>query len=264
MSRSAKARLLGVSRSTLYYRPRTHERDWALKIEIESVLRKHPSYGFRRVALALKRNKKPVQRVMKLYGIKAYRRRGKRWRKPKVPAIRYPNLLMEVIPQYQHHAWAADFTHLYWKGKDIRVATIMDIYTRRIVGLAVGTTGGTYLVTQSLESALMAYPKPTLFHSDNGVEYNAHSFRALLETLGINISRSKKSCPWENGYQESFYNTFKVDFGDPNRYTSLGELVAAIYHHVYVYNTERIHSALRMPPSVFAALHTRATLERTV
>lgn len=171
---------------------------------------------------------------------------------------------MEILPTHAHYAWAADFTHLFWKGKDIRIATTMDIYTRRIVGLAVGTTGGTYLVTQALESALMAYPKPTLFHSDNGVEYHAHSFRSLLETLHIRISRSKKSCPWENGYQESFYNTFKVDFGDPNRYQTLGELVAAIYHQIYLYNTERIHSALKMSPRAFALLHVRATLERTV
>ncbi|MGH9712824.1 MAG: integrase core domain-containing protein [Candidatus Acidiferrales bacterium] len=58
--------------------------------------------------------------------------------------------------------------------------------------------------------------------------------------------------PWENGYQESFYDKFKVDFGDPNRFASLGELTAEIYRTMWEYNHERNHSALKMPPSVFA------------
>jgi len=181
-------------------------------------------------------------------------------RKAKKQTAEYPNLLMQIVPSYQHQAWVADFTHLAWKGKDIRVATTMDVYTRDIVGLVVGTRGGTILVTQALCAALLSHPRPTLFHSDNGVEYNARSFRALLSDLGILLSRSKKGCPWENGYQESFYDKFKVDLGDPNRFRTLGELVAVIYETIHRYNTVRIHSALKMAPREFAKLHTPATL----
>ncbi|MBU6500272.1 MAG: integrase core domain-containing protein [Patescibacteria group bacterium] len=74
----------------------------------------------------------------------------------------------------------------------------------------------------------------------------------LLEEWSITISRSRPGCPRENGYQESFYGKFKVDFGDPNRFRTLGELVAAIYRTIWEYNHTRIHSALKMPPSVFA------------
>lgn len=160
--------------------------------------------------------------------------------------------------------WAADFTHLYWKGTDVRVATTMDVYTRSIVGVAIGTRGGTTLVTAALGNALLAHPHPILFHSDNGVEYNAHSFRTFLLNTGIAISRSKKGCPWENGYQESFYGKFKAELGDPNRFATLGELVAEIYLHIHQYNTLRIHSALRMAPSAFAKWHALATLSLTV
>lgn len=248
-----RARLLGVARSTLWYKKRQPEKDWKLKVQIEEVLREHPSYGSPRIALALRRNKKPVERVMKLFGIKAYRRRARRWKKPRKLAAVYPNLLMHSMPAYPHHAWAADFTHVLWREKDIRIATTMDVYTRRIVGLAIGTRGGTALVTAALGNALLNNPRPELFHSDNGVEYEARSFRAFLAEFGIMISRSKKGCPWENGYQESFYDKFKIDFGDPNRYGTLGELVAAVYEAVHRYNTLRIHSALRMPPAEFAA-----------
>jgi transposase InsO family protein len=66
------------------------------------------------------------------------------------------------------------------------------------------------------------------------------------------ISRSAPGCPWENGYQESFYSQFKVDLGDPSRFKTLGELVYEIYQTIYVYNNTRIHSALRMSPVQFA------------
>jgi transposase InsO family protein len=63
---------------------------------------------------------------------------------------------------------------------------------------------------------------------------------------------SALGCPWENGYQESFHKGFKLDIGDPNRFDILGELVAAIYQTIGYYNQQRIHSALRMSPAVFA------------
>jgi transposase InsO family protein len=60
-------------------------------------------------------------------------------------------------------------------------------------------------------------------------------YRGILEDLDIVISRSKKGCPWENGYQEPFYSQFKVDLGDPNRFGSLGEIVYEIYRTIHRY-----------------------------
>lgn len=256
----ATARFLGISRSSLWYRQKKPEKDWVLKVRIEETLREFPAYGYRRVALHLQENKKKVQRVMHLFGIKAYRRRAGRWKKARVEAVEYPNLLMQIVPTYPHQAWVADFTHLSFQDKDIRIATTMDVYTRDVVGMAIGTRGGTVLATAALGNALLSHPRPTLFHSDNGVEYNARSFRGFLERAGIALSRSKKGCPWENGYQESFYGKFKAEFGDPNRFKTLGELMEEIYRHVHRYNTLRIHSALRMSPRQFAKQHALATL----
>lgn len=105
---------------------------------------------------------------------------------------------------------------------------------------------------QTLANALFHHPKPVILHSDNGREYEARIFIDVLEGCGITVSRSKPGCPWENGYQESFYDKFKVDFGDPNRFETLGELVAEIYRTLWEYNHVRIHSILRMPPTMFA------------
>jgi putative transposase len=262
-----RARTLGISRASLYYHRKQPGKDWALKVQIEEVLRAHPSYGYRRLALHLRENKKKVQRVMRLFGIKAYRRRARRWKKPRKQAEKYDNLLMQTLPRYPHQVWCADFTHLAFLDKDVRVATTMDVYTRVVVGIAVGTRGGTALVLQALGNAVLAHPRPAIFHSDNGKEYDAWAFKEIISELGISISRSKPGCPWENGYQESFYDKFKVDLGDPNRFKTLGELVAEIYQTVYRYNTSRIHSALKMPPQRFAdqyVLHLSQSPERNV
>lgn len=242
---------MGVSRASLYYVARQDKKDWALKVRIEEVLREHPSYGSRRLAIALRIGRPRAQRVMRIFGIKPYRRRGRRYRKSKAKRT-FPNLLLGIYPSYANHIWAADFTEMVQHGKKVYTATIIDLFTRQTMGIYVGTRKGSALTIQALANALLHHPHPTIFHSDNGREYDARAFIALLEEWGITISRSRPGCPWENGYQESFYDKFKVDFGDPNRFRTLGELVAAIYRTIWEYNHTRIHSALKMPPAVFA------------
>lgn len=253
-SKTLRARELGVSRGTVYYQRKQPDKDWHLKCQIEEVLRIHPSYGSPRIALALKRNHKPIERVMKLFSIKAYRRRGKRWKKTKKIKIIYPNLLLKEYPNYSNHIWVSDFTCIPFQGKTVYLATIMDLFTRRIIGLSVYTTHAVQLVLSAFMNALHNNSRPEIFHSDNGSEYNSEIFVEALETVGINISRSAPGCPWENGYQESFYDKFKIDLGDPSRFKTLGELVYEIYQTVWQYNNERIHTALRMPPQEFALL----------
>lgn len=250
--KALRAKELGVSRGSLYYQPRMPERDWKLKCLIEEVLREHPSYGSPRIALCLKRNKKPVERVMKLFGIKAYRRRG---RKPKGQAVKveYPNLLLSVMPLWRGHIWAADFTEVWWKTKRIYLATVIDLYTREIVGVAVSLRKGVQLTAAALWNALWRNPRPLIFHSDNGSEYRAKVFTGILGNIGSLISRSAPGCPWENGYQESFYDKWKIDFGDPSRFSSFGELVSEVYRSIWLYNNERIHTALKMTPTQFAS-----------
>jgi transposase InsO family protein len=255
-----RATVSGVTTRTLYYEPRKPAQDWQTKQLIEAVLRDYPSYGSRRIALHLKRNRKQIKRVMNLFGIKAYRRRGRRWKKAKKQAVQYPNLLFTVTPVREGHIWVSDFTHVTFKGRDVYIATVMDIYTRKIVGLSVLTSHALPLVMQALMSALQYNRRPEIYHSDNGSEYNAEVYIHALATLGISISRSRPGCPWENGYQESFYSQFKVDLGDPNRFRSLGELVYEIYHTIYIYNHSRIHSALKMAPYQFANAKRFATM----
>lgn len=246
------AKELGVSLRSLYYRQKKPDKDWQMKCQIEEVLRLHPSYGSRRISIHLKMNRKPVKRVMNIFGIKAYRRRGRKWKKTKNIKVIYPNMLLTECPSYENHIWVTDFTYIPFQGKTVYVATVEDLFTRKIVGLAVYTTHAVQLVLSALMSALANNPRPAIFHSDNGSEYNSKIFIEALQTVGAMISRSAPGCPWENGYQESFYSQFKVDLGDPSRFKTLGELVYEIYLTIYTYNNTRIHSALKMSPVQFA------------
>ena len=104
-------------------------------------------------------------------------------------------------------------------------------------------------------NALLTNPRPEIYHTDNGSEYNAWLFIQALQTIGTLISRSAPGCPWENGYQESFYSQFKIDLGDVSRFKTMGELVYEIYQTIYRYNHSRIHTALKMSPIKFALLN---------
>jgi transposase InsO family protein len=245
------SRELNISRASLYYKPKKPDKDWILKCLIEQSLRGHPSYGSRRIAIELKMNRKKIKRVMNLFGIKPYRRRCRKWKNTKNIKIEYPNLLLTEHPRYHNHIWVSDFTELKFQNIKVYVCTVMDLFSRKVVGLNILTNHSILLTVGAVFSALNTNQKPEIFHSDNGSEYISKNLTGILEKLNIKISRSKPGCPWENGYQESFYDKFKVDLGETGRFKTLGELVLNIYQTIYDYNNTRIHSALKMSPMEF-------------
>lgn len=248
--------VIGFSRTHQYYEPKQPAKDWRTKQLIEVTLRDHPSYGHKRLALELGINKKRVLRVMQLFEIKPYRRvTPKVYQKPKDSV--FPNLLITEIPLAPGDIYASDFTYLKYQGKWLYVATVIDLYTREIVGISILNTHATQLVINALASAILHRPPPRIIHSDQGSEYGSITYTNLVQSLKIQQSMSAPGCPWENGYQESFYKGFKLDLGDPNRFDTLGELVAEIYKTIGYYNQRRIHSALKLPPAVFAQNYQR-------
>lgn len=164
------AKALGIYKSTIYYRSKKLAKDWELKTRIEEVLADDPSYGYRRIADKLDINKKRAQRVMRLFGIRAYRRRGRKPKKKGVASAFYPNLLKTNRPEYPNHIWVSDFTYIPFKGKFLYLATVMDLFTREVTGWSVLTNHSVQLVLQSLFFALNCHPGPEIFHSDNGPE----------------------------------------------------------------------------------------------
>jgi len=222
-------------------------------------LRLNPAYGHRRIALSLGLGKKRVRRVMKLFGIKPYKRKA-RWRKRRDERRKeavYQNLIKNICPIVPNLIGVTDFTYLRFKGKYLYLATMMDLFTREIVGWNISARHTKQMIFSALLAAFQSTKKfPQIIHSDQGVEYTSKEYTDLLKSLNIQISMSKKASPWENGYQESFYNNFKTELGlEFDRFDSTGELIEAIHHTANYYNKQRIHLALKMPPSRFRQLN---------
>lgn len=244
-----------MAKSSYFYHLRLPAKDEVLKDKILGVLGNHKSYGHRRIALALGENKKKVRRVMKLYGIRPYKRKA-RWHKrrdERRPAMCYQNQIKGKIPIKPNLIWVSDFTYLKFHDNYLYLATLMDLFTREIVGWSLSTRHTKDLVVNAFFDGLKTTGrKPEVVHSDQGVEYCSKEYQKLMNLLGVTISMSRKSSPWENGYQESFFNNFKTDLGlEFDRFDGIGEFVEAIHQTVNYYNQERIQLTLKMPPEKF-------------
>lgn len=254
-SKKALAKKLGVSRASLYYRSRMKVRDQCMREQILAALSEHPSYGHKRLAMHLNRNRKCVLRVMKKYGIKPYRRRVRRPRKKgdlnKDPLC-VPNYAKIMCPLKRNILWASDFTYLWFRGRYWYLATVIDLFSREIVGFSFSGRHDRELVLGALRDALAGNPAPHYLHSDQGSEYTSYEYLETLKARGIKASFSTKASPWQNGYQESFYSEFKKDLGETSRFETVGEFMEALYLQIHYYNNRRIHTALKMPPALYA------------
>lgn len=258
INKAKTARTLGISRSSLYYKPKRELIDTEVKAQIEAVLADNPAYGHKRIALALKLNKKRILRVMKKFNIKPYRRRSKKPVKKEdqgKPATNYTNLISAMVENKTiskpNHIWCTDFTYIKYQNRFIYLATIIDLFTREIVGVNISRFHNRFLVIGAVENALSSYPPPVIIHCDQGSEYDSDDFIQFVTMVGSQISMSDKSSPWQNGHQESFFGHFKTESGDLNRFETLGELIEYIYQQIYYYNNKRIHTSLKMSPVEF-------------
>lgn len=196
---------------------------------------------------------------MKLYGIKPYKRKA-RWTKKRDlgnPAAKYPNLIKGSCPLVPGVVLAGDFTRIPYQGHVVYLATFLDLFTRQIVGWQVSASHTSELVIGALFDAVKRLGKmPKIVHTDQGSEYNCQEYLSLLQKMDIQISMSTKASPWENGYQESFYDNFKTDLGlEFDRFDSFGELIEAIHHTICYYNQDRIHTSLKTSPNNFLHLY---------
>jgi len=248
------ARKLGVSISSLYYHHKKDEVDLEIKKQIETVLETNPAYGHKRIAPALKLNKKRILRVMKKFGIKPYRRRRKQMIKKAdlgKPESKFSNLVKELKVEKPNQVWASDFTYLKWQDRFLYLATIIDLFNREIVGFNLSNRHKKELVLGALENALTYHPKPDYLHSDQGSEYDSQAYTNFCQVLGIKISMSPKASPWENSFQESFYSHFKVELADINRFADEGQILEEISRLIWYHNHKRIHSALKCSPEQY-------------
>lgn len=225
--------------------------DLADKQTIETLHLIHPAYGHKRVALALGWGHNKAQRIMAKYNLRPPRRRAKKlWLTRAVEDCRYTNLIRNVIAYRPSQIYATDLTYLKYRGSFLYLASVEDLFTREIMGANLSDKHDHLLALASIREAVMR-SIPEIFHFDQGTEFLAQEVVKYLEDLFVKISVSDRASPWQNGYKESFFGRFKDEFGDPDRFDTLGELIEEIYAYVFYYNNLRIHTSLKMPPVVF-------------
>ena len=192
------ARKLGISRSSLYYRPKKPQEDEKIKQQILEVQEDHPAYGHRRIAMELGLNKKRILRIMNKYGIRPLIVRGKPRKGADLGNLptKTPNIAKTLSPIAANVLWAGDFTYLPWHGGFVYVATVLDVHTREIVGHHIGLRHTTALVIEALQDGIRrAGRSPKIFHSDQGREYVSGPYEKLLQEHQITPSHASKSSP---------------------------------------------------------------------
>jgi len=132
----------------------------------------------------------------------------------------------------------------------------MDLFTREIIGWNISIRHNRFLVLEAPNMALSKSKKlPLFYYSDQDNEYDSIDCITKLKKNNIIISMSTKGRPWENGFRESFYSQFKVDFGWPDRFETIGELIEVIHLQMNYYNKSRVHISLKMSLVEFRVLY---------
>ena len=146
-----------------------------------------------------------------------------------------------------NQVWAGDLTYVWTLEGWLYLAVLLDLYSRRVVGWAMGQRVTVDLAEQALTMAL-ATRTPTaglLHHSDRGSQYAATSYPRLLDEYGLIPSMSRKGNCWDNACVESFFGTLKRELIHHRQYRTREEATQDIFEYIEVfYNRQRRHSTL--------------------
>jgi putative transposase len=224
-----------------------------LRDEMQKIALESPSYGYRRIAAELRRRKfdvnhKRVLRMMRQDNLLCVRRRAFATTTNSCHALPvYPNLARNMELTAVNQLWVADITYIRLREEFVYLAVVLDAYSRRVIGWALGRTLEAELALAALRMALSSRrPIPGLVHhSDRGVQYAARDYTGLLKDHQITISMSRKGNPYDNAACESFMKTLKYDEVYRNEYRNFDDARFSIGEFLdVVYNQQRLHSAL--------------------
>jgi len=158
------------------------------------------------------------------------------------------NLRLEgPLPTRMDQIWVGDLTYLRLGNRWRYLATVMDLFSRRIVGWTLSRNRTTEVTLRALKRAIaLRDPKPgLLFHSDRGIEYSAYVYQDFLKARGIVPSMNRPRNCQDNAHMESFFHSLKAELTHRRNYGSDAELNASVAGYIdRFYNTKRVHSSL--------------------
>ena len=263
---NALCQMTGLSRAS-YYRWLARPPGDAVEMELRAALQRialaFPAYGYRRITAELKRrgfavNHKRVLRLLREDNLLCWRHKSFRVTTDSRHALTvYPNLAAAITPSAVNQLWVADITYIRLRREFVYLAVLLDAYSRRVIGWALGRTLRAELTVSALRLALaQRQPAPGLVHhSDRGVQYACGAYTDLLQQHRIAISMSRRGNPYDNAQAESFMKTLKYEEVYRTEYRDWAEAYVSIREFIErVYNERRLHSALAargkstMPP----------------
>ena len=271
--KSEFAKLLQVDRTCLYRNwNKQQEKDESSINELQKAHIINPRYGVRRLAIVLAWSEDKTRRIRNLAGVEALRKSKKRYKTSTLKEIDAPENKLKAFWEYKNpekpwlgynfsrltdptlNIWTQDFTYISWHGKFLYFAVTFRIASREVLGWSFGFYHDADLVTASLEDALRNNDAPNITHTDQGSEYLSQKNFELCKNIGTVMSASDPGQPWQNGFMERFFNTFKEEMEEKlKRCKTSFEVYERIANWVYYYNYERIHTSLKMSPKDYAA-----------
>ena len=246
-----------VSRSGFYrslQEKAPQEEELRVRDAIHQIALEHGGrYGRRRITAELQHrgmqvNHKRVARLMSEDNLLVLRRRP--WTKTTCSDHTYPvylNLAGRMEVSGVNQLWVADLTYIRLRGAFVYLAVVLDLFSRRVVGWALGPHLDAELTLAALNMALSTrQPLPGLVHhSDRGLQYACQSYRDRLEQFGLIPSMSRPGNPYDNAFCESFMKTLKQEEIRCTEYIDLDDLRVHIEQFIeHYYNRIRLHSAL--------------------
>ena len=249
--------LVGISRSSLYYRRKgTSPEDLAVMEAIDQQYLATPFYGSRRMRVWLQKqsrraSRKNVQHLMRTMGLAAIYRRP-RTSNPAPGHKVYPYLLGGMDITRPNQVWAADITYIPMARGLLYLAAIMDWYSRYVVAWNLSNTLDAQFCVEALEEALEK-GRPDVFNTDQGSQFTSEAFTGCLDRQGVRISMDGKGRYSDDIFVERLWRTVKYENVYLKAYTDGRQAKADLAAYFRFYNAQRPHQALgyRTPVEVF-------------
>ena len=223
-------------------------------------------YGSRRMTAALRKegwhcNRKQIARLMRLQHLRGCERRKRRLVTTKTDADRpvAANLLQQDFSAtLPNQTWLADITYIPTHEGFLYLASLEDVFSRKIVGWAMAEHMETPLVEDALHMALTNRSRITdlVHHSDRGSQYTSLAYRALLQHMGITASMSATGKCYDTAMKESFWATLKSECV-VQPFATRAQARTTLFEYIEVfYNRQRLHSSLGyLSPDEFEQLY---------
>lgn len=217
LSIARQAKLLGVSRSSVYYRPRpesTEELD--LLKRLDEIFTENPMYGSRRLQQMLKREgvmigRRRIRNAMRKLGLWAVGPKPNT-SKPHPGHKIYPYLLRGLLIDRPNQVWATDITYIPMRHGFLYLCAIMDWATRKVLAWRLSNTLTSDFCTAALKEALARYGTPEIFNTDQGSQFTSTEFTDVLKEAKIRISMDGRGRCHDNIFVERLWWTVKHEW----------------------------------------------------